>query len=72
MVRTAGPSGAVKVKVPLVNSLLLAASEPAARPASSTCVVSPPATGRSSVTGLSAIEMTSVAVEVSPSSSVMT
>ena len=69
-VTVAGPSGAVKLKVPLANSPLPAAADPAGSPASSTWVEpGVPATGIVSVVPLSAIVMTRFAVARSPSPS---
>ncbi len=71
IVTVAGPSGAAKFIVPAVVSLFDAAFEPAGRPASLTNVPASSSTGRSRLTGLSAIAMVNVAVEGSPSPSVM-
>ena len=70
MVTVAGPSGAVKANVPLANSPLVAAAEPAGSPASSTWVEpGVPATGIVSVVPLSAMVMTRLALARSPSPS---
>ena len=70
MLTVAGPSGAVKANVPLANSPLVAAADPAGSPASSTWVEpGVPASGMVSVVPLSAMAMTRLAVARSPSPS---
>ena len=70
MVTVAGPSGAVKLKVPLANSPSVAAADPAGSPSSSTWVEpGVPATGIVSEVPLSAMVMTRLAVARSPSPS---
>ena len=71
------PSGAVKFMVPLVDSLVATGVEPegslprAGRPDSSTTVPAPVVGTEIIATGLSTIERVNVAVEVSPSPSVI-